>query len=307
MKYVLSLVKTFFSRQNMGFLLYMSVNTLPICWPAVRYCALTRQMAFLPLLLPLLLVAYGWLVIIAGPLWARTLLRARNRVVLDGSNILGIAFSRAYVAAKEADPLLSDNIRLYMYDGAELDAYAFGRNTICLSSAATEIPERELTALLLLKFAQFSHHDAEMLTFMTVGNLGYVFLSVLLKGYIYAIGLAVWLLLGILGHRFVGSAVFRLLKTWADAMEQVVLLVMRGYLILGLDSYRNNVFINDRFVCICGYKSDLIRFLHNYEPEVPFQGTLLGVLDGMKPNRQLRLERLEREDNAPGAFRIIRR
>lgn len=306
MKYVLSLVKTFFSRQNMGFLLYMSVNTLPICWLAVRYCALTRHMAFLPLLLPLLLAAYGWLVITAGPLWARTLLRVRSWVELDGSN-LGMAFSRAYVAAKEADPLLSDNIRLYMYDCAELDAYAFGRNTICLSSAAAEIPERELTALLLLKFAQFSHHDAEMLTFMTVGNLGYVFLSVLLKGYIYAIGLAVWLLLGILGHRFVGSAAFRLLKAWADTMEQVALLVMRGYLILGLGSYRKNVFINDRFVCICGYKSDLIRFLRSYEPEVPLQGTLLGVLDGMKPNRQLRLERLEREDNAPGTFRIIRR
>lgn len=36
------------------------------------------------------------------------------------------------------------------------------------------------------------------------------------------------------------------------------------------------IFINDHFVCDCGYNSDLIRFLRSYGLEVPFQRALLG-------------------------------
>lgn len=308
MKYFLSLVKALFSRQNLGFILYMAVNALPICLVAARCYSVYHPKLFLPVLF-LMFTVYFFSTVTVGSFWARMMLKVQTRVRPDDGGTLGAAFSRAYVAAKGVDPLLSDNIQLYVYEGAEMDAYAFGRSTLCLSSAAAGLPERDLTALLLLKFAQFSHHDSEMLTFMTAGNLWYILLSVLLKGYIYAIGLVLWVILGILGHGFGGMVSFRFLKVWAEVTEKGLLLVMRGFLGLGLHSYRNNVFINDRFVCACGYKNDLVHFLRSYEPEQSVQGTLLGVVDGMKPGKHLRLARLESDAGAPpaDAFRIIRR
>lgn len=304
MEYIRSLAKNMAAIENRSFLICLSVIVLP---PALLFSRGSVPLFFL------FLAAYCIFLGLTGETLARMMLHAWTRVSPEENTVLTRAFSQAYCIAKQADNAISEQIRLYVYQGSELDGYALGKNTLCLSSAALELPERELTTLFLTKFAQFSHHDSVILIILTAGNLWYLALCVLFKWYICLIGLILMLVMAILGHGFGGFLMNRSFRGLANAIEKAILFFAGGILRLGLRSCRENTFINDAFVCRCGYKAELICFLHNFEPELPQPNTLFGSIDAMKPSRALRISRIQslpnlsaRPDRATG-FHIIRR
>ena len=300
MNYFFSLAKRIFSRRNLGFVFYLFFNAVPIYWIVAQ---VSSPVFFLPVF-----AAYFFISIEAGTAFAKLMLNARTQMRLEDGGSLIAAFSQAYAAAKEVDSRISDNVRLYVYNSVNVEAYALGRRVICLSSTAIGLPEGDLTALLLLKFAQFAHYDSEMLTFMTAGNLWYMILSVIFKGYIYLVGIVFWAVMKSLKYEFEDSVIFNLLKVLAWYTEKGLHLLMRVFLRLGLSSYGDNIFENDKFVCDCGYRNDLVHFLRNYESERPGQETLLDLVNSMKPNKQTRLAKLACYRQTPsGGFRIIRR
>ena len=81
-------------------------------------------------------------------------------------------------------------------------------------------------------------------------------------------------------------------------------------LLIGVESYKNNVYTNDIFVCDCGFKNALIRFLQDFEPEQIGHETLFGAITSMKPDKHLRLEKIWNyapQSNSMNRFRIVRR
>lgn len=306
MVYTKSLIKTIFSKGNLGFIVFMVINTAPIC-----LVFSSQSIMYAPITFAVLFATYFLIVMAVGESIARTMLKSNTRIRLNERNSLSVAFSNAYTVAKRKNPIISDNIKLYVFDGVAIDGYAFGRNTICLSSAALNLPESDLTTLFLMKFAQFSHHDSEILAILTAGNVWYVALAVICKWYIYLYGFIVWIVMAIMGHGFGGFVLGRVFKVMANATERMILVFVRAILMFGVGSYKNNVFINDLFVCDCGYKNGLMRFLRDFEPEQIGQETLFGAINSMKPNKHLRLSRIQNYveplPSNSGGFRIIRR
>lgn len=304
MGYVRSLIRTLFSRNNLGFIFYMIINFIPL------YMFFFVGSFFDALLLLMVSVLFYFaFVILFGEISARIMLKAYRRIELSTRNVLSVAFSNAYTAAKRKNDIISDNIKLYVFEGTEIDAYAFGRNTLCLSSAALNLPERDLTTLLMMKFAQFSHHDSEILVLLTAGNLWYKVMAVASKVYIYLIGAFMYLSLYWSGYKanFDLKGIFNKL---GQAAERGMLFFSKIIIRFGVGSYRNNIYINDKFVCDCGYKVGLIRFLQDFEPEQIGQVAIFEAVNSMKPDKHMRL--LEIQDYIPdswgnlGGFKVIR-
>lgn len=305
MEYVRSLIITIFSRQNIGFIVFMVINTLPFCCAYVHQSIFYASMVFI-----IIFVFYFLFVMSVGELVARFMLGVTTRIKLDERTHLSVAFSNAYTIAKRRNPIISDNIKLYVFEDMVIDAYAFGRHTLCLSSAAINLPEQDLTTLLLMKFAQFSHHDSEILAVLTAGNVWYIFMTIICKWYIYLFGFIAWLFLAVIGHGFGGFVLGRGFRTMADVTEKIILIFVKVIMMIGVGSYKNNIYTNDAFVCDCGFKNALIRFLQNFEPEQIGHETLFGAISSMKPDRHLRLEKVQNytsQLNSTDVFRIIRR
>lgn len=303
MEYVRSLIKTVFSKQNIGFIIFMIINMLPFIFVYVRQSILYASIVFI-----IVFVLYFLFLLSAGEIIARFMLGAMTRIKLDERTTISIAFSNAYVIAKRKNSIISNNIRLYVYEGTVIDAYAIGRHTICLSSATLNLPEQDLVTLLLMKFAQFSHHDSEILAVLTAGNVWYIAMAIICKWHIYLLGLIAWLFHTIIGNSFGKSAIGRWVKAMADAVEKIILIFVKVILMFGVGSYKNNIYTNDIFVCDCGFKNDLIRFLQYFEPEQVGHKTLFGTINSMKPDKHLRLEKVQnytpRSNNING-FKII--
>lgn len=306
MDYIKSLLKTIFSKTNFGVTIFIAVNIIPIClifaYESVSYALI----AF-----PVSLTVYFFIIISIGESIARLLLKARIRIELNERNSLSVAFSNAYMIAKQKNPIISNNIKLYVFEDVTIDSYALGRNTLCISSASLELPQQELTTLFLMKFSQFSHHDSEILAILTAGNIWYMALAIICKWYIYLFGFIVWFFLTYFGHDSEGLFLKKIFKTLSETTEKIILIFVKAICLLGLSSYKNNVYINDKFVCDCGYKQELIRFLRDFEPEQIGQKTLFGTIDSMKPDKHLRLLRIQNYPSVRqpsiNAFRIIHR
>lgn len=306
MEYIKSLIRTIFSKENIGVVAFMIMNIVPICWLFSSGSVLPQ-----PMLYVILLFLYFFLVLTSGELIARRMLKANEKVSINEESTLSIAFSIAYVTAKSKNPIISDKIRVYIFRDIIIDSYALGRNTLCISSAAANLPESELITLFLMKFAQFSHHDSEILAILTGGNLLYMAAAAAGKLFIAFIGFIVSSILSFKGHNLEASVFDKVRKAMEITVEKISFLFSRLMLKLGVGTYRNNIYINDTFVCDCGYKNALIRFLQAYEPDHIGQETIFGAINSMKPNKTLRLSRIQIYETVMSQnsdrFRITRR
>lgn len=284
----------------------MAVNTIPFyfyfCHYSILYALVLWGIAFF---------AWFFMVMIAGESIARMMLKANTRLRLEERNRVSTAFSYAYTTAKRENPIISNNVQLYIYEATIIDGYAIGRNSLCLSSAALNLSEQELITLCLMKFAQFAHHDSEILAVLTAGNIWYIIMAVFCKGVICFWGIIIAIIFFCMGKGMYGVIFHNVIRAMAKKTEQIILLFVRIVLRTGMKSYENNVYTNDEFVCNCGYKSQLINYLRDIEPEINVQDSLFGTVEAMKPSKQLRLLKIENytvpESSDGGGFRIIRR
>lgn len=90
-------------------------------------------------------------------------------------------FNEVYSKAKEMHPELRDDITLYIKgkskrgrkngeDGNEVNAFAVGRKTVCITEGLLYMPEEQIKAVLGHEFGHLAHHDTDMILLITVGN-----------------------------------------------------------------------------------------------------------------------------------------
>lgn len=311
MRYFASLSRTSFRPHNLGILFFMLLNS------AVLFYAIT---AFVPLnyygwnkaeiLIPVFLlfcIVYYAIVLSIGSVVIRFLF-GNNRILLDNEmGTLQVSFAEAYTAAKQLDPDLSDDIRLYVCSVNYPDAYAFGRDLILISEPASRLSQNQLRVLMMEKFAQLSNHDSERLLLLIAGNAFFIITIFLIKIFVY-IALAIIgffmsvfrMVLGIftghVGHGigFLGiSAYLNVSRVLSNAIESVLLFLLNLLIRLVLLTSQSNFFINDQFVCACGYTNDLRYYLQYVEPDISGFNSTLATITASKPSRLARLSRIQ--------------
>jgi len=89
---------------------------------------------------------------------------------VDYLNFLMPIYKEVYEKAKLKDPSLADDIELYINNSEEVNAFATGRKTICITKGLMNRPVEQIKATLAHEFGHISHKDTDMLLFVYVGN-----------------------------------------------------------------------------------------------------------------------------------------
>ena len=308
MQYVFSLLKSTFRLHNLGMLFFMLLNCLVLFWPLASTVGTDAGIPALALAVFILCSAvYYALVLAVGAVFIRLMFGGNQVVIGSDTSPLAIAFAEAYAAAKEQDPTLSDNIKLYGCSIQYPDAFAFGRSTILISPAAAEMPQNQLRALLLEKFAQISNHDSDRIQFLIAGNLAFVAAILLVKVAVYVAVAMLSLILSImrgivslltrvpsgLGFGLLNfSAYLNVCRILSDAIEAILLFLLNLVIRVALLSAASNYYINDQFVCRCGFSADLRNYLQYSVPHISGYRSTLATISAARPSPMARIARL---------------
>lgn len=253
--YIVEFLKRIFKKNNIGIIIYLILNLFVV-------------VSFISILIPkslilgilLGIVVYIISISIALSPFGEAILRyqigCQEIERVDYIERLIPLFDEVYLKALEKDPNLSKNIKLYMRDDAEPNAFATGRNTICLTRGLLNLSDNEIKAIFAHEFAHLSNKDTDLILLVTVGNFIVLIFFVIIRfifrtiGFIFAIinrSLGVYLATLLIDFIYVG--IFNL-WTWFGN-------------VLVLHSSRKHEFEADKFAYNLGYGNDLAMALDN--------------------------------------------
>lgn len=80
-------------------------------------------------------------------------------------------FNEVYAKAREADPSIPANVKLYMCDDEAPNAFATGRKTVCVTKGMLQMHPELIKATLGHEFGHLAHKDTDLILVVTVGNM----------------------------------------------------------------------------------------------------------------------------------------
>lgn len=106
------------------------------------------------------------------------ILREREHYVkLEEANIsfsererISTLFNEVYKTAISADPAISDKVILFIKEDNELNAFAMGRRTICITTGLLTLTDNQIKAVLGHEFGHLSHKDTDLTLVINIAN-----------------------------------------------------------------------------------------------------------------------------------------
>ncbi|MFA9558109.1 zinc metalloprotease HtpX [Evansella sp. AB-rgal1] len=195
-------------------------------------------------------------------------------------------FEEVHAKAKELDPSIPDDVKLFISNDKEPNAFATGRKTICLTKGFLEYDDEQIKATLAHEFGHLSNKDTDLILVVTVGNLIVSVLFILYRFFFLVIagfvGGATRGLGGILVAIFVDLILVGMMWLWTKLGTALV-----------MHSSRQNEFNADAFAYHSGYGPALIGVLDSFhEHEVHTKG-LWANLVSSHPDSDLRIAKLQ--------------
>ena len=179
-------------------------------------------------------------------------------------------FDEVYQKARAHDPSIPDDVKLYMNDSRDVNAFATGRKTVCMTRGMLNEDPRLIKAALGHEMGHLAHHDTDLILLITVSNFFASFLFLLIRIAAKAVsgfGLVFALLSGHQGDDsgfFAG--LFIKLGGWiADLLTVVVMnLWSKIGILLVMKSSRDKEYEADKFSFELGYGVPLCHLLNSF-------------------------------------------
>lgn len=80
-------------------------------------------------------------------------------------------FNEVYEKARKLDPSIPANVKLYVNDSEEPNAFATGRKTVCITKGLINMPSDQIKATFGHEFGHLAHKDTDLILIVTVGNM----------------------------------------------------------------------------------------------------------------------------------------
>ena len=302
--YIVDFVRRIIAQRNIPTLIYIVLNvlimtmilTIPFNIPDTNM----PLFAFLPL--GLLVYAIS-LVVALSPIgeWILRLQTGCTKITRkEQIDIIEPLFREVYEKAKISNPAISNNVRLYINPDDAPNAFATGRQTICVTEGLLTMPAGQIKATLAHEFGHLGNKDTDMILLITVGNL-------LLSGSISIVRFAINMILFLMSMIFtfaasvvagglgsVVSSVFGFaMKVVNSAIDMLILLWSKIGTLLVMKSSRDNEYAADKFACSLSteYGNDLCALLDHIGDEKP--DGLFAALASSHPENNERIARIQ--------------
>ncbi len=86
-------------------------------------------------------------------------------------NYIEPVFREVYRKAKMMNPNIPDDVDLYLVDSMDVNAFATGRRTVCMTKGMMQEDTEKIKACLGHEMGHLAHHDTDLILVVTVGNL----------------------------------------------------------------------------------------------------------------------------------------
>ncbi len=209
-------------------------------------------------------------------------------------------FREVYSQAKMANPELPNDIKMFISESEEPNAFATGRKTVCVTKGLTSYSDEQIKGVLSHEFGHLAHKDTDAILIVTVGNMIVSAIFLLIR--IYAnicFGIAKFMT-AIMGDSAgaVFAAIFANLgRLAADLILTAIMWLWTKFgVLLCMYSSRQNEYAADEYAFNCGYGRDLREVLESFGNGSGATGLFSALLSSHPATyeRITRLERLER-------------
>lgn len=291
--YLFDFFKRLFKKNNIGTIIYLCMNM-------VMYIALLGGFA-LPQMIPMAILLYLICLCIALSPVGEFILRMQcgcRKIKKDKyKNRLEPLFNEAYRRAKQLDPTISDNVKLFMSKSMAPNAFAVGRKTICVTRGLCELDDVQILGILGHEFGHIANKDTDMLLVINVSNF-------LLTAVFFIVRVIISFIIILVGgdERPVGSILasffIDLLLVWLMSLWTKL-----GYL-FHMKSSRMNEYRADAFSCECGFSQNLYNALYELERSYgrEEEKSVFAALGASHPETADRLDAIE--EWTPGSLKI---
>ena len=179
-------------------------------------------------------------------------------------------FNEVLEKARKKNPDLSPDIKIFINEDEEINAFAFGRKTVCITSALLECSDDEIKGVIAHELGHISNGDTDLLQVVNVANV-----------YVTIYAFAVWLIMVFYKGAFkattwvfsliagsIGEAIMAFLtRVFIDiALTALITVLTFAWKALGniliKESMRMNEFEADKFACSLGYAKPFITLLN---------------------------------------------
>ena len=167
-------------------------------------------------------------------------------------------FNEVYEKAKVLDPNISKNIKLFINKEKAPNAFATGRNTICLTKGLLSLSDEEIKATLAHEFGHLSKKDTDFILLIAVGNLIVSAIFVVFRAVFWVAGTITSIM-----NRSFGSLVFTFLVDLV--LVGLMWLWTKFGILLVNHSMRKTEYVADEFAYKMGYGDNLISLLDHLD------------------------------------------
>lgn len=283
-------------KSNIPVLIYLILNVFVIGFMIYLLLGVGAELPFWACLLIGIVVYAVSLVIALSPV-GEWLLRWQTgcKDIKEGpiNDYLQPLFQEVYAKAKQADPSISDSVKLFVNDDETPNAFATGRSTICVTAGLLNMPAEQVKATLGHEFGHLAHKDTDLILVVTVGNM-------IVNGFIILIKVIVELvrIAGSIVSIFVGGDEGWLISLVNNLYNFAVTAVVAGLTklwtwigtLLVMKSSRSNEYEADEFSYNLGYGDDLCALLDTFDSSGA-QG-LFATLASSHPDKNDRIARV---------------
>ena len=256
--YLIDFFRKLFKSKNIGIIIWLFFNSLMFIIPFMSICP---DYPILGLLFGIV-VYVGTIAIVLSSLgeWFFRLINGCKKIIDPRIlNRLIPLFNEVYARAKIKDPILSPNIRLYMINDHYPNAFALGRNTVCVTRGLLYLDDEEIKGIFAHEFSHLSNKDTDFLLFIYIGNL------VMTCGFMIARAM-IWIISFFLGVATSDHDDYDVVKglrglIFARLADLLYVIAVGLYTKLGLilvrHSMRNQEYEADKFAYDLGYGEQL--------------------------------------------------
>ena len=306
--YFIDFFKKVFKLKNIGIIVWMVINLYIIIsfFPTTE--GVTNGSEALAAIIRGVVVYTISVALALSPI-GEAIFRSMNgcREIADSSilNRLTPLFNEIYEKAKLKDPNLSQNIKLYMVDQPYPNAFALGRNTVCVTNGLLHLDDAEIKGIFAHEFAHLSNKDTDIALFIYVGNLLASLMFLILRVILFIISFlmisfsesnSTYETYDAYGRRQrkKGGALKGFVL--AAGLDMIYVAIIGLYTKLGIilvsHSSRNHEFAADKFAYNLGYGRELRDALVELQGETEKPTGFVANLMATHPKTALRIEKL---------------
>lgn len=297
--YVIDFFKNLFKKSNIGLIIWLVLNTLLIVALFSGFFT-DWQGALLGFGIYLLS-----LVIALSPIGEWILrLQSKCKKITDPAVLARLQplFDEVYAKAKELNPELPNDIKMFMSDDMDPNAFATGRKTLCVTRGLLSYSDEHIKGVMGHEFGHLAHKDTDQILIIAVGNMivSAIFvivrvianISMIIGEFLTAVFSESWG--GIFASIFIGIA--------RVVSDFILVLMMRAWTQIGvwlvMHTSRQNEYRADAYSHQCGYGYALSEVLESFGTGHGKDG-LFAALESSHPDNGERVRRLR--EMAPAA------